>query len=94
VRGPFSTFGISDFNVERALGGRPLEPPKPNRVVGGKGSSMIREDRTALGLPDALRQLAFGVPRRDQSSVFTSVQLLEIAEISQVFQCRPRGSGN
>ena len=34
VRGPFSTFSISDLNVERALGGSwPLEPPRSNRVI-------------------------------------------------------------
>jgi hypothetical protein len=65
VRGPSSMRGISDFNVEKALGGWwPLEPPKPNRVVGAKGRSMFQVDRTEFGLCYALRHHAFDVPRR------------------------------
>ena len=37
------TIGISDLNVERALGGSwPLEDSKPNRVVGANWHSMFR----------------------------------------------------
>ena len=93
MRGPFSTFGISDHNVERALSGSwPLEPPKPNRVVRAKGSSMFPVDRTAIGLAYALRHLAFGVPRglrprlepgrglRNLSRILTFITLFQVRE--------------
>jgi hypothetical protein len=57
TRDPFSTFDISDLNVEKSLGGSwPLKRPKPKQVVGGNLRSMFLVDRTVFGLPYALRR--------------------------------------
>jgi hypothetical protein len=78
ARDPFSTFGISDLNVERALGGSwPLETPNSNQVVGGNLRSMFLVDRTSFGLTYALRRtcsLVYNCSKNAEISRFSNVQ--------------------
>jgi hypothetical protein len=74
-------------------GSWPLEPPKPNRVVGANWRLMFPLDRTGFGLRAALRHLALDVPRGPQRARSLVYKCWKMLKLFKFVQCPARVSG-